>query len=107
LGFSVPADPEYAIGWLVHFGPQPIVFYSCVQWPEEYTRLSNAVFMAPDTEKLRSATREMITYVSQEAMLTPIVALGSTYVVAPYVHTDRLEQHMMVWLAFDDWMDPH
>ena len=105
--FSCPADPEYAIGWLVHFGPQPIVFYSCVQWPPMYSQLVGEVFTAPDADTLHAATKKMIRFVGEEAMLVPLTALGSTFVAAPYVHTDRLEDHMMVWHAYNDWVEKH
>ena len=107
LQFLIPADSEYAIGWLVHFGPEPIVFYSSLEWPQRYRELSEKVFLAPDTETLHIATREMIHYVSEEAMIIPIAALGSSFIAAPYVHTTRLQQHMMVWNTYNIWLDKH
>jgi ABC-type transport system substrate-binding protein len=108
LLMQVPVDPEYAIGWLVHFGPQPIVFYSSIQWPEKYSELANKVYLASDRASLAEATKEMIMYVNEEAMIIPIMDdIGTNYVTQPYVHTDRLDQHFMVWYAYKDWMEKH
>lgn len=108
LSMQVPVDPEYAIGWLVHFGPQPIVFYSSVQWPEKYSELANKVYLASGRASLAEATKEMIMYVNEEAMIIPIMEdIGTNYVTQPYVHTDRLDQHFMVWHSYKDWMEKH
>ncbi|MGD0915993.1 MAG: ABC transporter substrate-binding protein [Thermodesulfobacteriota bacterium] len=108
LLMMVPVDPEYAIGWLVHFGPQPIVFYSSLQWPEKYSELVNKVYFSSDRASLAQATKEMIMYVNEEAMIIPVTQdIGTSYVAQPYVHTDRLDQHFMVWYAYKDWMEKH
>ena len=107
LQFSVPADPDYSIGWLVHFGPQPIVFYSSIQWDDNYHKLSNEVFRASNAMTKLAATKKMLEYVHKEAMIIPLSATGSSFIAQTYYHTNRFDQHMMVWHAYSDWMDKH
>ncbi len=71
LQWMVPVDPEFAIGWLVHFGKEPIIFYSSLQWPDKYWELMDKFYFAPTIAEGRQATKDMMTYASEEAQLIP------------------------------------
>jgi peptide/nickel transport system substrate-binding protein len=107
LQWMVPVDPEFAIGWLVHFGREPIIFYSSLQWPDEYWNLVDKFYFAPDAASGHQATKDMMTYASGEAQLIPIFDTVTTYVVQPYVHTEYLKHHFMTYDSYADWMDKH
>lgn len=101
----VPVDPEFAIGWFVHFGPQPIFPYPSLQWPDEYRELVEKVRLAPTVEEMREATKEMMTMVSEGAYLIPIMDSLNLYIVKDYVKTERYQDHCMVWHNYKDWLD--
>lgn len=103
--FSVPIDPEFAIGWFVHFGPQPIFPYVSLEWPEGYNDLLEAVRVAPTVEGMRDATRELMTFVSENAVIIPLITQSGRYIVADYVRTERYQDHFMVWHTYLDWLD--
>jgi ABC-type transport system substrate-binding protein len=105
LQFSCPVDPEFAIGWFVHFGPQPIFPYVSIQWPEGYYDLVENVRLAPTIDGMHDATREMMTFLSEEAVIIPLYIAPSLNVAADYVHTTRLQDHFMVWHNYMDWLD--
>jgi peptide/nickel transport system substrate-binding protein len=105
LLWMVPVDPEFAIGWFVHFGPQPIFPYPSLQWPDEYPDLVENVRLAPTLEEMREATKEMMNLVNEGAYLIPLMDSLNLYVVKDYVKTDRYQDHFMVWHNYGDWLD--
>jgi peptide/nickel transport system substrate-binding protein len=107
LQWMVPVDPEFAIGWLVHFGKEPIIFYSSLQWPDKYWQLVDKFYFAPTIAEGRQATKDMMTYASEEAQLIPIFDTMTTYIVQTYVHTTYLSYHFMTLNAWEWWMEKH
>lgn len=107
LQWMVPVDPEFAIGWLVHFGKEPIIFYSSLVWPDRYWELVDAFYYAPDAVTGRQATKDMMTFASEEAQLIPLFDTISIYAVQPYVHSEYYRHHFMTWDTYKWWMDKH
>ncbi len=105
LQFSVPMDPEYALGWFVHFGPQPIFPYVSLQWPDGYLDLAEKLRTAPTVEQMRAATAEMMTFVGENATVIPLYTTPGYYITRDYVHTELNKEHFMVWHNYLDWMD--
>jgi peptide/nickel transport system substrate-binding protein len=105
LQWMVPVDPEFAIGWLVHFGKEPIIFYSSLQWPDKYWELNDKFYFAPTIAEGRQATKDMITYASEEAQLIPLCQPVTMYIVQPYVHSTYLSYHFMTLNAWEWWME--
>jgi peptide/nickel transport system substrate-binding protein len=105
LLFSVPVDPEFAIGWFVHFGPQPIFPYVSLQWPDGYYDLVEKVRTAPTVEGMHDATREMMTFLSERAIIIPLMLTPTLYITETYVQTERYQDHFMVWHNYLDWLD--
>jgi hypothetical protein len=103
--FSAPVDPEFAIGWFVHFGPQPIFPYVSLEWPEGYRALLEKVRTEPTIDGMRNATRELMTFVSENAVIIPLITQSTRYIVADYVRTERYQDHFMVWHTYLDWLD--
>jgi ABC-type transport system substrate-binding protein len=107
LQWMVPVDPEFAIGWLVHFGREPIVFYSSLQWPDKYWELCDKFYFADTAAAGRAATKELMTFASEGAYLIPLFQTISTYPVQPYVHTTYLSYHFMTLNSWEWWMEKH
>jgi peptide/nickel transport system substrate-binding protein len=105
LFFSSPIDPEFAIGWFVHFGPQPIFPYVSLKWPDGYAALLEAVRVAPTIDQMHQATQKLMTFVSESACVIPLHDTFGIYITANYVHTQRNQDHFMVWHTYLDWMD--
>jgi peptide/nickel transport system substrate-binding protein len=105
LLWMVPVDPEFAIGWFVHFGPQPIFPYPSLKWPDEYKGLVEKVRLASTVDAMRLATRDMMTFVSEGAYVIPLMDSLNLYPIKNYVKTNRLKDHFMVWHNYEDWLD--
>jgi ABC-type transport system substrate-binding protein len=105
LLWMVPVDPEFAIGWFVHFGPQPIFPYPSLKWPDEYRALVEKVRLAPTVEEMRKATMDMMTFVSDGAYLIPLMDSLNLFCFRDYVRTQRYNDHFMVWHNYMDWLD--
>ncbi len=107
LQWMVPVDPEFAIGWLVHFGKEPIIFYSSLVWPDRYWELNDEFYFASTMEEGRQATKDMMTFASEGAYLIPLYSTIATYVVQPYVHTTYYSYHFMTLNTWEWWMEEH
>jgi len=105
LLWMVPVDPEFAIGWFVHFGPQPIFPYPSLKWPDTYWAAVEKVRLAPTVDQMRAATVDMMTLVSEGAYLIPLMDSLNLGVAKSNVHTAYLQEHFMTWHNYLDWLD--
>lgn len=105
LLFSVPIDPEFALGWFVHFGPQPIFPYPSLQWPDSYKAALEKVRTAPTVDAMRSATKDLMTIVSEGAYIIPLIDTLNLTITKSNVHTMMGEEHFMTWHNYLDWID--
>jgi peptide/nickel transport system substrate-binding protein len=105
LLFSVPIDPEFALGWFVHFGPQPIFPYPSLQWPDTYKAALEKVRTAPTTDTMRAATKDLMTIVSEGAYVIPLIDTLNLTVTKSGVNTMMGEEHFMTWHNYLDWLN--
>lgn len=105
LLWSCPVDPEFAIGWFVHFGPQRIFPYPSLEWPDEYWQLVEKVRLAPSVEEMRAATKEMMTFVSNGAYIIPLMTTINMNVTTKKVHTQMNKEHFMTYHNYLDWIE--
>jgi peptide/nickel transport system substrate-binding protein len=105
LLWSCPIDPEFTLGWFVHFGPRPIFPYPSLAWPDQYRALMEKVTSAPTVEAMRSATKDMMTFVSTGAYIIPIIDSLNMNVSTKKVHTQMNQEHFMTWHNYMDWME--
>jgi len=105
LLWMVPVDPEFAIGWFVHFGPQPIFPYPSLTWPPEYYAAVEKVRLASTVDAMRAATVDMMTIVDNGAYLIPLMDSPNITITANYVHTMMGKEHFMTWHNYLDWLD--
>jgi ABC-type transport system substrate-binding protein len=105
LLWSCPVDPEFAIGWFVHFGPQAIFPYPSLAWPDEYWTLVEAVRLAPSVNAMRAATKEMMAFVNEGAYIIPLTDTLNMNVTTTKVHTQMNQEHFMTWHNYMDWIE--
>jgi peptide/nickel transport system substrate-binding protein len=105
LLWMVPIDPEFTIGWFVHFGPQPIFPYPSLQWPDEYRALVEKVRLAPSLEEFRKATVDMMTFVSEGAYIIPLMDSINIGVSVKNAHLQAGKEHFMTWHNYLDWLE--
>jgi len=105
LLWSCPVDPEFAIGWFVHFGPQAIFPYPSLKWPDAYWALVEKVRLAPSVAEMRTATKNMSTFVSEGAYIIPLMDTINMNVTTTKVHTQMNKEHFMTYHNYLDWLD--
>jgi peptide/nickel transport system substrate-binding protein len=104
LLWSCPIDPEFAIGWFVHFGPQAIFPYPSLAWPDAYRALVEKVRLAPSLDSMRAATKDMMTFVSEGAYIIPLIDALNLNVTKAGVHSQMGKEHFMTWHNYMDWI---
>jgi len=105
LLWSCPIDPEFAIGWFVHFGPQAIFPYPSLVWPDAYRALVEKVRLASSLDAMRSATKDMMTFVSEGAYIIPLIDSLNLTITKATVHTQMGKEHFMTWHNYLDWIE--
>jgi peptide/nickel transport system substrate-binding protein len=105
LLWSCPIDPEFALGWFVHFGPQAIFPYPSLAWPDEYRALVEKVRLAPSVDEMRAATKNMMRFVSDGAYIIPLIDTLNLTLTTKKVHTQLGQEHFMTWHNYMDWME--
>jgi peptide/nickel transport system substrate-binding protein len=105
LLWSCPIDPEFALGWFVHFGRQAIFPYPSLKWPDAYWALVDKVQSAPSVDAMRSATKDMMTFVSEGAYIIPLINSLNMNITKKTVHTQMNKEHFMTWHNYLDWME--
>jgi peptide/nickel transport system substrate-binding protein len=104
LLWSCPIDPEFSLGWFVHFGPQAIFPYPSLKWPDEYWTKVTAVRDAPTVEGMRTNTKTLMRFVSDGAYIIPLMTTINMNVSSKKVHTQMNSDHFMTWHNYMDWM---
>jgi len=105
LLWSCPIDPEFALGWFVHFGPEPVFPYPSLAWPEEYRTLIKAVRSAPTVEQMRADTKKLMRFVSDGAYIIPLMTSVNMNIATAKVHTQMNSEHFMTYHNYLDWME--
>lgn len=105
LLWSCPVDPEFALGWFVHFGPQAIFPYPSLLWPDQYWTLIEDVRNAVSVDDMRAATKDLMTFVSEGAYIIPVIDSLNMNITTKTVHTQMNQEHFMTWHNYLDWME--
>ncbi len=105
LGVSA-MNPEYAVVWLDHFGPEPMMRFASMAKSPEYLALCDRVLQAPDVPTMRKLTMEMVTQASEDAMAIPVTLATSITVTQKNVHTSYCKDvDISYWRIFNDWIE--
>jgi peptide/nickel transport system substrate-binding protein len=105
LLWSCPVDPEFTLGWFVHFGPRAIFPYPSLAWPQEYVAARDKVASAPTVQEMRADTKAMMRIVSDGAYIIPLTDTLNMNVTTKKVHTQMNQEHFMTWHNYMDWME--
>jgi ABC-type transport system substrate-binding protein len=107
LGVSA-LNPEYAVVFLDHFGPYPLVKFVSLGKTPEFLAEAQKVYSQPDVASMRKQTQKMVTQASEDAMAIPLTYQLMNTPTQKWVHTTF---HTAIdwtgWYIFDDWMSKH
>jgi peptide/nickel transport system substrate-binding protein len=90
----------------VHWGPRPMTFRfgNPVKTPE-YLALCEKALKTYDAPSLKSVLKQVVKQAGDDAMMTPLFRSGQAVVLQPYVHSDYIKIHSIVWSTYQDWLE--
>lgn len=94
----------------VHYGPNPMTFRTTNLWKsDEFIRLCNEA-IAPDIDGPAEALpkiKEAIKQAGEDCLFIPLWRSCNACIMQPYVHTEYIKIHGIIWQPADDWMEAH
>jgi peptide/nickel transport system substrate-binding protein len=92
-----------------NFGDQPLTAMASASWvvPPELEALSIDSRTYSSRADQDMATRKIVQYLSDEALIIPIYLQPSAYIVQPWVHTDYLSEGSFTFYFGKYWMEEH
>jgi len=92
----------------VHYGPTPMTFRTGnILKSEEYLSLCaqalNPEFM--DASDAMDAIKAAVRQAGEDAMICPLWRSVNASIMWPYVHSDYIKIHGVIWTSHDDWME--
>jgi ABC-type transport system substrate-binding protein len=100
-------DINYLISYMRWFSTDPFTNMSYLGHTEEQRKLDEEVKAIPDIPGQKAITGKLVKYLTDNAMVIPILRSPLTTVTAPYVHTEWLSRGAVTWHSEDTWMEPH
>jgi peptide/nickel transport system substrate-binding protein len=92
----------------VHYGPTPMTYrVGNIAKSQEYLDLCNKALHTYDDAAYQDLLRRIVRQAGTDAMVIPLYVTVLADVMQPYVHSDILKIHIVMWKSYEDWMDPH
>lgn len=90
-----------------HFGPRPITYrFAKIQKSKEYLSLCEKALRELKPEGMHRALQQAVRQAGEDAMIIPIYRSAQAVVMQPYVHTNYIKIHSVIWHdAYQDYMD--
>ncbi len=92
----------------VHYGPEPMTYRTTnIAKSREYLELCNEALHTYDDAEYRNLLRRIVRQASVDAMVVPLYVTKLAAVMQPYVRSEILKIHIVIWKSYEDWMVPH
>jgi len=92
----------------IHFGPNPMTFRTgtIAKSPEYLALCDKAIHTYNDAEYIE-VIKQIVKQAGEDAMIIPVYRSAQAQVMKPYVHSDYVIIHSVIWTSYDDWMEKH
>ena len=92
----------------IHFGSEPMTYRTgSIKKSPEYLALCEDAFHTYEKDKELAKIKQMVKQGGEDAMVIPIYRSAQAGVLQPYVHSDYVKIHTVIWDAYNDWMEKH
>jgi peptide/nickel transport system substrate-binding protein len=92
----------------VHFGPDPWTYRTgTIGKSQEFLDLCDQALHTYDTAGQIDVIKQAVIQGGEDTMIIPVFKAAQFQVQQPYVHSDYVTLHTVIWTAYDDWMEPH
>lgn len=98
---------NYLVSYMRWFSTDPFANVSYLGHTVEQRKLDEQAKAIPDVPGQKAMTEKLVRYLTDNAMILPILYAPVVSVAAPYVHTDWLSRGAVCWHSEDTWMEPH
>jgi peptide/nickel transport system substrate-binding protein len=101
-------NPQWAVAWLDHFGPQALIGFVSLDKSQAFLDTANAILAAPDLETFKKATMVNVTQAGKDCMFIPILNSPMLVVKQKWVNTTYTKAlDWTGWTIYNDWLAPH
>ncbi|MBA7676257.1 hypothetical protein ES703_84498 [subsurface metagenome] len=92
----------------IHFGPSPMTYRTGnIAKTPEYLALCDEAVHTYDYAEYIAVIQEIVQKAGEDVMIIPIYRSAQAQVMQPYVHSDYILIHSVIWTPYDTWMEPH
>jgi peptide/nickel transport system substrate-binding protein len=90
----------------VHFGPNPWTFRTgTIAKSQAFLDLCTKALHTYDQAAVVDLIKQAVVQGGDDAMIIPVYKAAQFQVQQPYVHSDYVTLHTVIWTAYDDWME--
>jgi len=90
----------------VHFGPRPWTYrWGFIQKTPEFLALCEKALKTYDPAGFKSALKAAAKQATEDAMIVPLWRSAQAGIMWPWVHTDFVKIHTVVWYSHQDWIE--
>jgi ABC-type transport system substrate-binding protein len=90
----------------VHFGPRPWTYrFGFIAKSPEFLAACEKALKTYDPAGFKIALQQAVKQASEDAMIIPLWRSAQAGVLQPWVYSDYVKIHTVVWYAHQDWME--
>jgi ABC-type transport system substrate-binding protein len=106
LAFAISGINPSTTDLFIHFGPEPMTFRTGnIAKTPEYNKLCEEALHTYDDAAYIEKINQVILKAGEDAMVIPIYVSVLASVQAPYVHSNYIKIHSVIWYSYEDWME--
>ena len=107
LLFFTGLDPNYLVTFQRWFSHDPATnLISFKRSPELIALSKESITYSKEADQM-AITKKLIRQIADEACVIPLWNAPAAYMTQPYVHCNYLDEGLIRWRTFDDWMEKH
>jgi peptide/nickel transport system substrate-binding protein len=101
-------NPQWAVGWLDHFGPEALIGFVSMAKSQAFLDAGYAINASPDLETFKAKTKINVTIASDDCMFIPINNTPMLVVKQKWANTTYTKAlDWTGWTIYDDWVSKH
>jgi ABC-type transport system substrate-binding protein len=101
-------NPQWAVAWLDHFGPQALIGFVSLAKSQAFLDTAYAILAAKDMETFKKNTMINVTQAGEDCMFIPLVNSPMLVVKQKWVNTTYTKAlDWTGWTIYNDWISPH
>jgi peptide/nickel transport system substrate-binding protein len=105
--FFTGLDPNYLVTFQRWFSHDPATnLVSFKRSPELIAMSKESITYGKEADQM-AITKKLVRQIADEDCIIPLWNAPVAYMVQPYVHCNYLDEGLIRWRTFDDWMEKH